>query len=134
VLDRNCRTQVLRQGLTAAREAWLALESDEETKAKMDQIDFLIYQSRHGRFADFHAFRHATGTFLAAGGVRRKVAQAILRHSDIGLTMKTTATLITKMKQRRLRIFQTLAGGRRKNSKQTLGDLLSALLGVGTSI
>jgi len=39
------------------------------------------------RYADFHALRHTTGTWLAANGVHPKVAQAIMRHSDINLTM-----------------------------------------------
>ncbi|MEN6384932.1 MAG: site-specific integrase, partial [Phycisphaerales bacterium] len=36
---------------------------------------------------DFHSLRHTTGTLLAAMGVHPKVAQAIMRHSDINLTM-----------------------------------------------
>jgi hypothetical protein len=39
------------------------------------------------RYADFHALRHTTGTLLAASGAHPKVAQDILRHSDINLTM-----------------------------------------------
>jgi Phage integrase family len=39
------------------------------------------------RYADFHALRHTTGSWLAANGVSPKVAQAIMRHSDINLTM-----------------------------------------------
>lgn len=89
VLPRNSRTPVLRADLAAARTAWLASAPDAETKAKMAQTDFLLYRDRAGRFADFHAFRHATGTFLAQGGVSPKVAQAIMRHSDINLTMST---------------------------------------------
>ncbi|MFC1766457.1 tyrosine-type recombinase/integrase [Planctomycetota bacterium] len=40
-----------------------------------------------GRFADFHALRHTTGSLLAASGVHPKVAQSIMRHGDINLTM-----------------------------------------------
>ncbi|MHC4143237.1 MAG: tyrosine-type recombinase/integrase [Planctomycetota bacterium] len=40
-----------------------------------------------GRYADFHSLRHTTGTLLAASGVHPKVAQAIMRHRDINLTM-----------------------------------------------
>jgi len=36
---------------------------------------------------DFHSLRHTTGSLLAASGVHPKVAQTILRHSTIGLTM-----------------------------------------------
>lgn len=40
-----------------------------------------------GRYADFHSLRHATGSLLAATGVHPKVAQSIMRHSNINLTM-----------------------------------------------
>ena len=39
------------------------------------------------RYADFHCLRHTTGTLLAASGVHPKVAQSIMRHCDINLTM-----------------------------------------------
>jgi len=45
------------------------------------------YTDDAGRFRDFHSLRHTTGSWLAANGVHPKVAQAIMRHSDINLTM-----------------------------------------------
>jgi len=45
------------------------------------------YVDESGRYADFHSLRHTTGSLLAASGVHPKVAQSILRHSDINLTM-----------------------------------------------
>ncbi len=36
---------------------------------------------------DFHSLRHTTASLLAASGVNPKTAQAIMRHSDINLTM-----------------------------------------------
>ena len=46
-------------------------------------------------YFDFHSLRHQTGTLLAASGVHPKVAQKIMRHSDINLTMsRYTHTLI----------------------------------------
>ena len=48
-----------------------------------------------GRYADFHSLRHTTGSLLAASGVHPKVAQSIMRHSNINLTMsRYTHTLI----------------------------------------
>jgi len=41
----------------------------------------------NGRYADFHALRHTTGSLLAAAGVHVKLIQTIMRHSDINLTM-----------------------------------------------
>ena len=43
--------------------------------------------AEHHRFADFHALRHTAGSLLAAGQVSPKVAQTLMRHSDINLTM-----------------------------------------------
>jgi hypothetical protein len=40
-----------------------------------------------GRVADFHSLRHTAGTLLAATGAHPKVAQSLMRHSDINLTM-----------------------------------------------
>jgi hypothetical protein len=45
------------------------------------------YRDDAGRCFDFHALRHQTGSLLAASGVHPKVAQTIMRHSTIGLTM-----------------------------------------------
>ena len=45
------------------------------------------YQDDAGRYADFHSLRHTTGSLLAAAGVHPKIAQEIMRHSDINLTM-----------------------------------------------
>ncbi len=45
------------------------------------------YQDEAGKFADFHSLRHTTGSLLAAAGVHPKVAQALMRHSDINLTL-----------------------------------------------
>jgi len=48
-----------------------------------------------GLYFDFHALRHQTGTLLAAGGVHPKVAQAIMRHGDINLTMSRYTHTLT---------------------------------------
>ena len=45
------------------------------------------YRDESDRVVDFHSLRHTTGSLLAAAGVNPKVAQTILRHSDINLTM-----------------------------------------------
>jgi len=44
---------------------------------------------------DFHSLRHTTGTLLAASGVHPKVAQSIMRHSDINLTMSIYTHTLT---------------------------------------
>jgi integrase len=63
--------------------------------ADMLKIDLeaagIPYVDESGRYADFHSLRHATGTLLAASGVQPKVAQTIMRHSTIDLTMNVYA-------------------------------------------
>ena len=55
---------------------------------KADLADAGIpYVDESGRYADFHSLRHTTGSLLAASGVHPKVAQSLMRHSDINLTM-----------------------------------------------
>lgn len=42
-----------------------------------------------GASVDFHSLRHTFATMLANSGIHPRVAQDLLRHSDINLTMKT---------------------------------------------
>ena len=62
-----------------------------EKPAKMLKPDLadagIDYIDESGLYADFHSLRHTTGSLLAASGVHPKVAQSIMRHSDINLTM-----------------------------------------------
>ena len=51
--------------------------------AGIDKID-----ENQGR-VHLHAMRHSTGTHLSAAGVSPRTAQAVMRHSDIALTMNT---------------------------------------------
>ena len=50
-------------------------------------VDGVLYQDENGRFADFHSLRHTTGSMLAASGVNPKVAQSLMRHSTVELTL-----------------------------------------------
>ena len=54
---------------------------------KLDLADAGINYVENGFFFDFHAHRHETGTLLAASGTNPAVAQSVLRHSNISLTM-----------------------------------------------
>ena len=63
---------------------------------KADLADAGIpYVDDAGRYADFHSLRHTTGSLLAASGVHPKVAQSIMRHSDINLTMSRYTHTLT---------------------------------------
>ncbi len=58
----------------------------EMLKADLEAVK-IPYVDDAGRYADFHALRHSTGSLLAASGAHPKVIQSIMRHSDINLTM-----------------------------------------------
>ena len=62
------------------------IETSEMIQADLKDAG-IPYVDDAGRFRDFHALRHTTGSWLAAKGVHPKVAQAIMRHSDINLTV-----------------------------------------------
>ncbi|MHC4464116.1 MAG: tyrosine-type recombinase/integrase [Planctomycetota bacterium] len=62
---------------------------------KADLADANIPYVVDGLYFDFHALRHETGTLLAAGGVHPKVAQSIMRHGDINLTMSRYTHTLT---------------------------------------
>jgi len=47
----------------------------------------IAYVDDSGRFADFHSLRHTTGSLLAASGVHPKIAQVLMRHSTVDLTL-----------------------------------------------
>jgi len=53
------------------------------------------YLDDAGRYADFHSLRHTMGSLLAASGVHPKVAQSLMRHSDINLTMSRYTHTLT---------------------------------------
>jgi site-specific recombinase XerD len=48
----------------------------------------IVYQDEQGRRADFHALRVTFGTNLVLSGAHPRVAQELMRHSDIRLPMK----------------------------------------------
>lgn len=45
------------------------------------------YVDDSGRYCDFHSLRHTTGSLLALSKIHPKIAQSIMRHADINLTM-----------------------------------------------
>jgi len=67
--------------------------------AKMFRADLaeadIPYVDEAGRYADFHSLRHTTGSLLAASGAHPKVAQSIMRHCDINLTMSRYTHIFT---------------------------------------
>ena len=66
------------------------------------------YEDESGRVFDFHSLRHQTGTMLAAAGVTPKVAQTLLRHSDINLTMGIYSHTLTGQESRAIESMSDL--------------------------
>ena len=81
--------EVMKADLAAARTAWLNDAATPQQRKEREDTTFLCYADSAGRLADFHALRHTTGSWLAAAKVHPKMIQAIMRHSDINLTMST---------------------------------------------
>jgi hypothetical protein len=78
---------MLRADLADARQTWLNDATLPQERQKREATSFLSYQDAAGRYADFHALRHTAGSLLAASGAHPKVAQSVMRHSSIELTM-----------------------------------------------
>lgn len=77
------------------------------------------YQDEAGLYFDFHALRHQTGSLLAAGGVHPKVAQDVMRHSDINLTMSLYTHTLTGQKQKAITdAFKDLAKPTKKEEEK----------------
>jgi len=75
-----------------------------------------------GFFFDFHAQRHQTGTLLAANGVHPKVAQSIMRHSDINLTMSRYTHVLTGQKAQAVESLPDLSKPSKEKASETGTD------------
>lgn len=84
--DRHDSSAMFQADLAAARTAWI---QDAASQGRKDRegTSFLSAVDASGRTVDFHALRHTCGSLLAASGAHPKVAQSIMRHSDINLTL-----------------------------------------------
>lgn len=79
--------RMFRKDLAAARERWLEeVRNDPKKLSQRMESHFLDCDKDEGT-VDFHSLRHAFGTMLFKYGVHPKMAQALLRHGDINLTM-----------------------------------------------
>ena len=86
--DTTRELKALLKNKTAKTPAFNMPKPDRVVKMfKADLKDAKIPYVKSERYADFHSLRHCTGSLLAAAGVHPKVAQTLMRHSDINLTM-----------------------------------------------
>jgi len=77
---------MLRDDLDAARKAWIGKAVNQDDRQEREQSEFLKADGERGKIV-FHSLRHTTASALAAKGVHPSVAQSILRHKDVNLTM-----------------------------------------------
>ena len=105
--------------LADARAAWIIDATEPAERQKREQGSFLAYQDAAGRFADFHALRHATGSLLAAAGVHPKTAQSLMRHSTIELTMSRYSHVFAGQEAGAIAALPDLAVHARKSAVAT---------------
>lgn len=80
-------SKMLQTDVENARQAWIdAVKEDPAEYRRRTESDFLLVQTDEGKL-DFHSLRHTFGSLLAASGVHPKIAQELMRHSNINLTM-----------------------------------------------
>lgn len=75
-----------------------------------------------GFFFDFHAQRHQTGNLLAASGTHPKVAQSIIRHSDINLTLSRYSHTLTGQEAEAISSLPDLSSPTKQRQKATGTD------------
>ena len=80
------------------------------------------YQDETGRYFDFHALRGELGTLLAASGTHPKVAQSIMRHSDINLTMSLYTHTLRGQESEAIENLPDLSLPSRKSQRATGTD------------
>jgi integrase len=78
--------RMIRTDLRLSRGRWIKATSDRKERRERRRSDFLRIRTDAGVLT-FHSLRHTCGSLLAAAGVHPKVAQTLMRHSDIKLTM-----------------------------------------------
>jgi len=61
-----------------------------------------------GRFFDFHALRHCTGTYLGERGVDAKIIQDIMRHADLRTTQRYLRATVVAKRAEVLRTFPSM--------------------------
>jgi integrase len=93
----------LRQGFSSKLPTARAIDVPDRT-AEMLRVDLeaagLPYKDDRGHCFDFHSLRHECSTLLIESGVDPKVAQAILGHADIRLTLQLYAKTLNEKAKR----------------------------------
>lgn len=71
-----------------AREAWVNQASSDKEREERRQTTFLARYDTEGRQLDLHCLRTTLGTRMAKNRITPQIAQRIMRHSDVRITME----------------------------------------------
>ncbi len=113
----SCVAEMLRQDLSAAREAWLAEVTDSpQLYAERQDSDFLTATDHEGRVFDFHCLRHTCGAWLAMQGADIKTIQTIMRHHSITLTMDTYGHLLPHQEANAVKLLSGIMSADKKSA------------------
>ncbi len=123
---RHTSAALFRADLDAARAAWRTEAKTPEEKQRRKESSFLSAYDDAGRVVDFHALRHTCGSLLAASGAHPKVAQSIMRHSTIELTMSRYTHVFAGQEADALAALPDLARPVAESAKRTGTDDLPA--------
>ncbi len=99
----------------------LTRKTSDMIKDDLDDAE-IPYIDESGRYADFHSLRHTTGSLLAASGVHPKVAQSIMRHSDINLTMSRYSHTYLEQESEAISRLPDFSLNRKQRAKATGTD------------
>ena len=79
------------------------------------------YKDSMGRQADFHALRHTLGTNLQRAGVQPRIAQELMRHSDMRLTQNVYTDITQLPTDEAIESLPSILGDDSQRDSQKLG-------------
>jgi hypothetical protein len=78
---------MLQKDIANARKHWIEASKDNpEEHRKRNESDFLKIKTSEGKLV-FHSLRNSFASFLESSGASPKVAQELMRHSTVQLTL-----------------------------------------------
>jgi hypothetical protein len=111
---------------------WLKVRAEIAKNARSAAIPLRSIPAKDadGRVVDVHALRHTTASYLASAGVPPRTAQALMRHSDIRLTLGTYSDPQLLDTAAALHALPKMDGEKPTETASAGGQKLGAQLGV----
>ena len=79
--------KMLQRDIANARSQWIKdVKDNPDEHRRRTESDFLKVKTSEGKLV-FHSLRHTFGSFLESSGAQPKVAQELMRHGSISLTL-----------------------------------------------